>query len=88
MDLFIVGFPYSFGKKELAQLFEQHGEVKSAKVICDVDTGRSRCFGFVEMPDADEAKKAMEEMDGLLVEDRKITVREARPKKMARQDGC
>ena len=81
MNIFVVGFPDSFGKKELAHLFEQHGEVKSAKVIYDGDTGNSRCFGFVEMPDADEAKKAIQELNESMVKDRKITVLEARQKK-------
>ena len=79
----MVGFPQSFGGKELFQLFAPHGKVKSAKVIYNLETGCSRCFGFVEMPDDTEAKKAMKELNESLVEGRKITVLEARPKKEA-----
>ena len=81
MNIFIVGFPDSFGGKELFQLFTPYGEVKSAKVIYNLETGASRCFGFVDMPEDDEAKKAIQELNESLVEDRKIAVLEARPKK-------
>ncbi len=81
MNIFVAGFPDSFGKKELAQLFVPHGKVKSAKVIYDRDTGGSRCFGFVEMPDDDEAKKAIQELNQSLLEEQKITVLKARIQK-------
>ena len=81
MNIFVVGFPQSFGGTELFQLFVPHGEVKSARVIYDKETGVSRCFGFVDMPDNEEAKKAIQELNESLVDDRKIAVLEARPKK-------
>ena len=81
MNIFVVGFPDSFGKKDLFQLFAPHGEVKSAKIIYNLETGISRCFGFVDMPDEEEAKQAIQELNESLVDDRKIAVLEARPKK-------
>ena len=57
MNIFVVGFPGSFRKQELLELFGEFGEVASTKVIMDYETGKSKCFGFVEMPNEDEAKK-------------------------------
>ena len=81
MNIFVVGFPDSFGRKELARLFEPHGTVKSANVIYDRETGGSRCFGFVDIPDDSEAHKAIQELDETMVENRKIAVLEAKPQK-------
>ena len=81
MNIFVAGFPDSFGRKELGQLFDPHGTVKSAKVIYDRESGQSRCFGFVEMPEEAEGHRAIQELDAIMIEDRKLSVSEARPKK-------
>ena len=81
MNIFVANFPDLFGKKEVAQLFEPHGKVKSAKVIQDKESGSSRCFGFVEMPDVDEANNAMKELNDSLVDGQKITVVKAKIQK-------
>jgi len=81
MNIFIVGFPEHFRRNELADLFKPHGEVASAKVITNLDTGYSRCFGFVEMPNEEEAKKAIKSLHETMVEDRKISVMKARENK-------
>ncbi|HVG42532.1 MAG TPA: hypothetical protein VM888_13035, partial [Chitinophagaceae bacterium] len=60
--------------------FTEYGEVTSAKVITDKFTGKSRGFGFVEMPDNEAAKKAISELDNGVVEGRNIKVMEAKPK--------
>lgn len=78
MNIFVAGFPKSFGKKELEDLFKQHGTVNSAKIILNRDTGESRCFGFVEMPEDSEAKKAVTGLHEFMIEERKLTVKEAR----------
>jgi len=78
MNIFVAGFPKSFGKEELGDLFKQHGIVKSAKIILHKDTGESRCFGFVEMPEESEAKKAIETLHETLLGERKLAVKEAR----------
>ena len=80
MKIFVVGFPISFRRKELLELFGEFGEVASTKVIMDAKTGNSRCFGFVEMPNEDEANKAIEGLNDKLIETRKISVMKAKPK--------
>ena len=80
MKIFVVGFPISFRKQELLELFEEYGEVESTKVIMDYETGKSRCFGFVEMPNEDEANQAIESLNDKLIETRKLAVMKAKPK--------
>jgi RNA recognition motif-containing protein len=62
---------------ELKELFEEYGEVTSAKVIIDKYSGKSKGFGFVEMPNEAEAKKAIEELNGAEVQGRNIIVNES-----------
>ncbi|MGZ8544520.1 MAG: RNA recognition motif domain-containing protein, partial [Flavisolibacter sp.] len=71
------------------EFFTEYGEVSSAKVITDKFTGKSRGFGFVEMPDNEAAQKAIAELDNGTVEGRTIRVMEAKPKedKPARSGG-
>ena len=71
--------PFSTTSDELANLFGKVGAVTSAQVITDRETGRSRCFGFVEMGD-DDARKAIDELTGADMGGRAITVNEARPR--------
>ena len=66
--------------EDLRDFFADYGEVTSAKVIMDRYTGKSRGFGFVEMPDDEAAKKAIAELDNGVVEGRSIRVSEARPR--------
>ena len=80
MKIFVVGFPISFRRKELLELFEEYGEVESTKVIVDAKTGNSRCFGFVEMPNEDEAKQAIASLNDTLIETRKLAVMKAKTK--------
>jgi len=62
------------------QLFSAHGQIVSAKLITDMETGRSRGFGFVEMSTEDEAKAAIDKMNKAKVGERELTVNEARPR--------
>lgn len=78
--IFVGNLPFSMGEAELRQLFSQKGSVDSVTVMRDMDTGRSRGFAFVEMPDDAEAAKAIEELNSYSVEGRNLTVNEARPK--------
>ena len=80
MNIFVAGFPESFSKKELSALFEGHGTVVSSKVISHRDTGVSRRFGFVEMSDEKEARVAIVDLHDKLIEQTRITVKEAIPK--------
>ena len=78
MNIFVVGFPQSFGRKDLGELFETYGTVSSAKVIYNRETNSSRCFGFVEMPDDAEARNAIRKLDQTSIEGKTIKVTDAR----------
>ena len=73
--------------EDLKDVFADYGEVTSAKVITDKFTGRSRGFGFVEMPNEDEAKQAIKELNGAQYEGRTINVNEAKPREERPQNG-
>ena len=77
--IFVGNFSFSMTESELRSLFEQHGRIESATVATDRDTGRSRGFGFVSMPNDEEAEKAMAALNGKDVGGRALTVNEARP---------
>ncbi len=84
--LYVGNLPYSANDSSLSELFSKCGEVVSAKVITDADSGRSKGFGFVEMSNADEAKKAIEQLDNAELDGRNIKVNEAKPKTDSRSD--
>ena len=86
MKLYVGNLPWSTGEAELEELFGGIGEVRSANVITDRDTGRSRGFGFVEMSD-DDAKRAIEELNGNEVDGRAIRVNEAEEKRRDSRGG-
>lgn len=78
--IFVGNFSFSMTEGELRSLFEPYGKVDSASLVTDRDTGRSRGFGFVEMPDNAEAEKAIAALNGKDSGGRALTVNEARPK--------
>jgi len=78
--LYVGNLPYSINDAQLMEIFSQAGNVVSAVVITDRNTGRSKGFGFVEMGDEESAKKAIETFNGSDMEGRKLVVNEARPK--------
>jgi RNA recognition motif-containing protein len=77
--LYVGNLPWSVTEDELAQEFSAHAEVISARVITDRETGRSRGFGFVEVPEED-AERVIAAMNGYLLGGRELTVNEARPR--------
>jgi len=77
--IYVGGLPYQTDDAQLQQIFESYGEIASARVINDRDTGRSKGFGFVEMPDDAAAKKAIAELNEAELSGRTLTVNEARP---------
>ena len=79
-SIYVGNLPYQLSDDELRAAFEVHGEVSSAKIINDRDTGRSKGFGFVEMPDAAAAEAAIKAMDGQEMGGRNLRVNEARPR--------
>lgn len=80
MNIYVSGLSFRINDDDLRQLFEEYGEVSSAKVITQRETGRSRGFGFVEMPDNEAAEKAIKELSGAEYDGRTISLNEAKPK--------
>lgn len=80
MNIYISNLNFRVADDGLRQLFEGYGEVSSARVITDRFTGRSRGFGFVEMPDTEAAQNAIKELDQTEHEGKTITVNEAKPR--------
>ena len=80
MNIYVSNLSFNVQDEDLRAFFAEYGEVSSAKIILDKETRRSRGFGFVEMPNDEEAKKAIEELNGGSVEGRAISVTEARPR--------
>jgi RNA recognition motif-containing protein len=78
MRIFVANISFTTTEEELEQLFEPYGIVDRAQIITDRDTGRSRGFGFVEMPDATEAQAAIDGLNGTSLGGRPLTVNEAR----------
>jgi RNA recognition motif-containing protein len=79
MNIYVGNLTHSLTSDALRELFQAFGEVKSAKVVIDHETGRSRGFGFVIMNNDEEAQQAIAGLHGKEVEGRKINVNEARP---------
>ena len=80
MNIYISGLSYNVNDTDLNELFKEYGEVSSARVITDRETGRSRGFGFVEMPNEEEGNKAIEELNGAEYDSKVIAVSVAREK--------
>ena len=80
MNIYAGNLAYSITDQTLQEAFEQFGAVDSAKVIQDRDTGRSKGFGFVEMPNSEEANAAIEALNNQELDGRNVTVNEARPR--------
>ena len=80
MNIFVARLDYDTSSEDLQTLFEQYGEVDTAKVIMDRDTGRSKGFGFVEMPNDDEGYAAIEALNESELDGREIVVKKAAPR--------
>jgi cold-inducible RNA-binding protein len=77
MNIFVAGLPYDLDDDELREFFEKFGKVNSAKVAMDKETGKSRGFGFVEMPNDEEGKEAIEGLDGISLGKKPLVVKQA-----------
>lgn len=77
MNLFVAGLPYDLDDDELMEIFEKFGTIKSAKVAIDKETGKSRGFGFVEMPIEAEAKDAIENLNDISLGKKPLVVKAA-----------
>src|SRR5271165_605087 len=81
MNIFVGSLPFSLEEADLRELFEAYGEVSTVKLISDRETGRSKGFGFVEMPDDESAQTAITGLNGADVKGRSIAVSQAEEKK-------
>lgn len=80
MNIFVAKLDYATSERTLREAFEEFGTVDSAKIIMDRYTGRSKGFGFVEMPSDDQAIQAIENLNESSIDGRNIVVKKARPK--------
>jgi RNA recognition motif-containing protein len=80
MNIYVGNLPFSVSDQDLETHFAEFGEVSSARVISDRDTGRSKGFGFVEMANQAEAEEAIKQLNGSEMDGRDIRVNEARPR--------
>lgn len=80
MDIYVGNLSYDMTVDELREAFEQHGEVANTKIIMDRETGRSKGFGFVEMPNDSEGEAAISELNGAMLRGRTARVNQARPR--------
>lgn len=87
MNIYVGNLPRSTSEQELQDQFSSHGEVKAVKLIKDFETGELRGFGFVEMPNDEQAKSAIEALNGSQFGGRKMVVNEAKPKSNDRRGG-
>jgi cold-inducible RNA-binding protein len=80
MNIYVGNMSYDTSENDLTNAFSAHGEVDTTRIIMDRNSGRSKGFGFVEMPNKDEGLAAIEALNGTDMSGRTITVNEARPK--------
>ena len=80
VNIYVGNLPYRTTEAELLQLFSEFGTVAKTQLINDRETGRSRGFGFVEMPDEAQARTAIEALNGKEFEGRFLTVNQAKPR--------
>jgi RNA recognition motif-containing protein len=80
MNIYVGNLSYSLSEQELRDAFAAHGDVSSVKILTDRETGRSRGFGFVEMPNQSEGEAAISQLNGKDLGGRALRVNEARPR--------
>lgn len=87
MNIYVGSLSYDVTEEDLKQTFEAFGEVESVKIIKDMRSGRSKGFGFVEMPDKAQAQSAIDGLNGKELKGRNLNVNEARPRSEGRRGG-
>jgi RNA recognition motif-containing protein len=80
VNIYVGNLAWACTSDDLLKLFSSHGQVARAQVVMDRETGRSRGFGFVEMPNQDEAQAAIQALNGFDMSGRPLTVNEAKPR--------
>jgi RNA recognition motif-containing protein len=87
MNIYVGNLSYDVNEQELREAFEAFGQVESAKIIMDTYTGRSKGFGFVEMPNREEAQSAINGLNGKELKGRSLNINEARSRSDGRSGG-
>jgi RNA recognition motif-containing protein len=85
MNIFVAKLNFKTKREELEKAFAAHGQVTSVKIVRDRDTGRSKGYGFVEMPNDEEASRAMEALNNSPLDGHEIVVKQANPKPAGEQ---
>ncbi|BDD06563.1 RNA recognition motif domain-containing protein [Aureibacter tunicatorum] len=80
MNIYVGNLNYKIDENDLREVFEEYGTVDETKIITDRETGRSKGFGFVTMPDNKEASEAVESLNGATLENRNMVVNESKPR--------
>ncbi|MBD67461.1 MAG: RNA-binding protein [Candidatus Neomarinimicrobiota bacterium] len=80
MNIYVGNLSFQLSEDDLNSAFGEYGQVDSAKIITDRETGRSKGFGFIEMPNQEEAEKAIEGLNGKELEGRAVKVNESKPR--------
>jgi len=84
MNIYVGNIPYTMSDDDMREMFAQYGDVESARIIMDRETGRSKGFGFVEMTDQEQAEEAIKNLNGSESTGRALRVNEARPREPRR----
>jgi RNA recognition motif-containing protein len=87
MNIYVGNLSYEVTEEDLRTSFESFGKVESANIINDKYSGKSKGFGFIEMPSAEEAKAAIDGLNGKELKGRNLNVNEARPRSEGRREG-
>lgn len=87
MNIYVGNLSFNTREEDIMSMFNKIGDVDSARIITDRDTGRSKGFGFVEMADSQQAKAAIDKLNGTEFDGRNLTVNEAKPKTDDRRNG-
>ena len=87
MNIYVGNLPYEVNDQDLKDIFAPFGEVDSARVVMDRDTGRAKGFGFVEMKDSEQAQAAIKGLNGKDLKGRPVTVNESKPREGGRPQG-
>ena len=80
MNIYVGNLPYSANEEDLKEVFSAHGEVTSVRIIMDRETGKSKGFGFIDMPNDDEATSAIEALEGAEFQGRNLRVNQSKPR--------
>ncbi len=81
MNIFVANLSFKLRDEQLREIFEPYGEVESARIIMDRNSSRSRGYGFVDMPNDDDAMRAINELNGKTVEERELVVKPSEERK-------